>query len=130
MSQAKDVQIGAIQWVDLTVGPAGKVRDFYKDVVGWTAGECDMGGYSDYFMNLPESGKTVAGVCHARGPNADLPGQWIIYITVKDVDASAKRCVELGGKVIAGPRDMGDHGRFCVIRDPAGAVAGLFTPRT
>ncbi len=24
--------------------------------------------------------------------------------------------------------EMGAHGRFCVIRDPAGAVAALFTP--
>ena len=128
MSRAKDVEIGAINWVDLTVEPAEKVRDFYKAVVGWTSGECDMGGYSDYFMNLPGNGRTVAGVCHARGPNSDLPAQWLVYITVADVDASAVLCVELGGEIIAGPRDMGHQGRFCVLRDPAGAVAALFTP--
>jgi hypothetical protein len=44
------------------------------------------------------------------------------------VDSSAARCVELGGTVLAGPRGMGSYGRYCVIRDPAGAVAALFAP--
>ena len=43
-----------------------------------------------------------------------------------DVDASAARCVELGGEVIVGPGVMGGHGRYYVIRDPAGAFAALF----
>ena len=40
-------------------------------------------------MMAPESGKVAAGVCHARGSNAKLPAQWLIYITVEDVDKSA-----------------------------------------
>jgi predicted enzyme related to lactoylglutathione lyase len=70
----------------------------------------------------------VAGICHARGSNADLPAQWLATITVEDVDRNAARCAELGGEILAGPRDMGSQGRFCVIRDPAGAVAALFSP--
>ncbi len=120
--------VGSIGWTDLTVGDAGKVQDFYKAVVGWTSSETDMGGYSDFCMNLPESGTTVAGICHARGVNASLPPQWLVYITVEDVDQSARRCVDLGGAVLVGPKDMGPSGRYCVIRDPAGAVAALFTP--
>ncbi len=32
-----------------------------------------MGGDSDFCMNQPADGKTVAGICHARGENASLP---------------------------------------------------------
>ncbi|MEO7142707.1 MAG: VOC family protein [Bryobacteraceae bacterium] len=71
MSEAGEV--GKIGWMDLTVERAEAVRDFYSQVVGWRAAEVEMGGYADYSMNLPESGETVAGVCHARGHNADLP---------------------------------------------------------
>ncbi len=53
-----------------------------------------------------------------------LPSQWIIYITVQNVDKSIERCKALGGKVIDGPRMSGDK-PFCVIQDPAGAVAAL-----
>lgn len=47
-------------------------------------------------------------------------------LTVEDVDASAALCVEMGGKIVSGPKAMGEMGRYCVIRDPAGAVAALF----
>jgi len=127
MSDKDKGQVGTIGWVDLTVDAAESVRDFYRQVVGWESNELDMGGYSDYCMNTPGEGKTVAGICHARGTNTDLPAQWLVYITVEDVDQSAKRCLELGGAVLTGPRSLGEA-RFCVVRDPAGAVAALFEP--
>ena len=77
-------------------------------------------------MNAPESGDTIAGICHTRDSNADLPPQWLIYITVENLDQSISSCKELGGKVIAGPKSMAGYGRYCVIEDPAGAVAALF----
>lgn len=120
--------IGSILWTDLTVPDAARVRDFYAKVVGWTSTGVDMGGYEDFSMNEPASGKTVAGICHARGPNSDLPAQWLVYLTVADLERSLTRCRELGGEVVAGPKSLGPSGRFGVIRDPAGAVAALFEP--
>ena len=77
MSAESDVQIGTVGWFDLTVPDAPAVRDFYGAVVGWTASEVPMDGYSDFCMRTP-SGKTVAGVCHERGSNAGLPAQWLL----------------------------------------------------
>jgi hypothetical protein len=119
-------RVGTIGWTDLTVRNAVQIRDFYRAVVGWETSEVEMGGYSDYCMIAPSSRKTVAGICHARGMNAGLPAQWLVYITVQNLEESSARCVELGGKILAGPDELGDNGRFCVIQDPAGAVAALF----
>lgn len=116
--------VGSIVWTDLAVPDADRVRDFYAAVVGWTHSPVDMGGYSDHCMNEPASGKTVAGVCHARGVNARLPPAWIVYIAVDNLAESLRRVKDLGGEVIDGPRDMGPC-RFAAIRDPAGAVCGL-----
>jgi len=126
MSEAKKPEVGSIGWVDLTVGDAEQVRDFYAQVVGWIPQPLDMGGYSDFVMNAPESGEGKAGVCHARGANAGLPPVWLIYLIVEDLDASIARCEELGGKVLAPARSAGPSGRFCIIQDPAGAVSALF----
>lgn len=125
MSSSKDR--GRIGWIDLTVPDADRIRDFYRAVVGWTASEVDMGGYSDFCVHPAEGKAPVAGICHARGANAALPRQWLVYITVEDLDASIARCVELGGRVLDGPRPYGGPGRFCVIQDPAGAVAALYS---
>ena len=124
MTEESKPRVGSISWFDLTVKDATGVRDFYREVVGWGVEARSMGEYDDYCMTQPGSGETVAGVCHARGPNTKLPPQWIIYITVENVDKSIERCKALGGKVIDGPRMYGDK-QFCVIQDPAGAVAAL-----
>jgi hypothetical protein len=115
---------GQIAWIDLTVDRANEVRDFYRAVAGWEAADVDMGGYADYAMH-PPGAEPVAGVCHARGVNAGLPAQWLIYITVEQLDRSMEAAVSRGGAVLHGPRDMGQHGRMCVVRDPAEAVAAL-----
>jgi uncharacterized protein len=116
---------GTITWQDLTVGDAEALRDFYAAVVGWTPEPVKMGDYADFTMKA--DGEPIAGVCHARGHNADLPAQWLVYITVDDLDHSTDECVRLGGAVITAPRGLAG-GRFCVIRDPAGAVCALYQP--
>mgnify|MGYP001825691131 FL=1 len=120
-------QVGKIGWIDMTVDDAEGVRDFYKSVVGWGHEDVSMGDYSDYSMTLPQGGDAVSGICHARGGNAGLPGGWLIYITVADVDASAAACTANGGEVLVEPKGLAG-GRFCIIRDPAGATAALYQP--
>jgi predicted enzyme related to lactoylglutathione lyase len=116
--------VGSIAWTDLTVENAPAVCDFYQDVAGWTPAPVAMGEYDDFVMR-DANGDGVSGVCHARGENAGLPAQWLIYIVVADLDQSIAACHKHGGKVISEPRKHGTS-RFAVIQDPAGAVAGLY----
>jgi predicted enzyme related to lactoylglutathione lyase len=120
-----EIKVGMVGWRDLTVGDAEGIRDFYKSVVGWGSSDVDMGEYADFSMTVPDTEEAVAGVCHAKGANADMPPQWLIYIVVADVEVSVARCNELGGEVLVPPKSMGS-GLFCVIRDPAGAVCALY----
>jgi predicted enzyme related to lactoylglutathione lyase len=120
-------KIGKIGWIDMTVDDATGLRDFYKEVVGWKVEETSMGDYSDYTMLSPGDGDAIAGVCHARGSNVDLPGGWLIYITVADVEASAAACIANGGEVIVDPRGLAG-GKFCIIKDPNGATSALYQP--
>jgi predicted enzyme related to lactoylglutathione lyase len=119
--------IGKIGWIDMTVDDATGLRDFYKEVVGWNVEDTNMGDYSDYTMMSPADGAAIAGVCHARGSNADLPSGWLIYITVADVAASAAACIANGGKLLVEPSGLAG-GLFCVIEDPSGATSALYQP--
>jgi predicted enzyme related to lactoylglutathione lyase len=125
MSEQNNIH-GSIVWQDLTVKDAESIKDFYCKVAGWEASGHGMQDYNDYDMKLPGTDKVVAGICHAKGTNANIPPQWLIYITVEDVQKSAELCIASGGKVIDGPRKMGNY-NFCVIQDPAGAVAALIS---
>lgn len=123
----KTPKLGTISWCDLTVPNADAVRDFYSAVAGWGVMSVDMGGYSDYCM-IPPGGKAPAGgICHARGENADLPPQWLVYIPVPNLAASLKACVANGGEIVRAAKAMGGA-KMAVVRDPAGAVAALFQP--
>ena len=122
---AEKPETGNIGWIDITVEDAAGLRDFYVAVAGWRPEPVSMGDYDDFNMTTPGGGAPAAGICHARGVNAELPRQWLIYITVADLDASAEACVEHGGKLLVGPRGLGG-GRFAVIEDPGGAVAALY----
>ena len=50
-----------------------------------------------------------------------VPPDWMIYISVDDVDASVAKAQELGGRYRRA-FDVMDAGRMAVIQDPTGAV--------
>ena len=120
-------RLGHLGWLDLTVEDAPRLRDFYAAVAGWSVLECPMEGYSDYVMQAPD-GEAVAGVCHRRGVNADLPVRWIPYVVVADVDAATATAKQLGADILREPSPPGGMGRTSFVRDPAGAVLALFQP--
>ena len=126
VTEKKPSNIGKVEWMDLTVPDAGQLQKFYTSVVGWSSNDVDMGSYSDFNLNLPGTEDTIAGVCHSRSNNDNIPSQWLIYVRVKSVADSAERCKKMGGEVLDGPRRMGGS-NFCVIKDPAGAVMALLS---
>jgi predicted enzyme related to lactoylglutathione lyase len=118
---------GRIGWHDLAADDAPALRDFYSAVAGWKTSECPMGGYADYVMHAAD-GSAVAGVCHRRGPNADLPPQWLLYIVVPDLDAALAAALAKGGSLLREPGPGDGYGRAAFLRDPAGAAFALFEP--
>jgi uncharacterized protein len=56
---------------------------------------------------------------------AEAPAHWATYFAVDDCDATLARAGELGGEAVAQPMDI-PAGRFAVVRDPQGAVFGVF----
>jgi predicted enzyme related to lactoylglutathione lyase len=117
---------GTLAWTDLTVPNAEEIRDFYAEVVGWVPGGVDMGEYEDFNMVSPATGEPAAGICHARGGNADLPPVWMVYFVVEDLEVSLKGVTDGGGEILVGPKSMGPGSAYAVIRDPAGAVCALY----
>lgn len=130
MSEANQptIRVGSIVSTDLTVGNTAETLNFYQQVIGWGAEGLPMqdeeGEYEDY-VTKDAQGNWIGGICHRRGPNADLPAGWIIYIAVADVDTSLQRCVALGGKILK--RSLAEDGsvHYGVIQDPNGAIMGL-----
>ena len=116
---------GTVAWHDLTVSDVRAVATFYRDVLGMTLEPVPMGGYWDFNLVPRSGGDPVAGVCHARGPNAGLPPHWLAYFVVDDLEGSLAACRAHGGSVLSGPSRAG-AGAVAVVEDPAGAVVALW----
>ena len=114
---------GAFCWNELGSTNAEAAKKFYTELFGWKLKESQAAGvaYSEIVVGGRESG----GIYQMSAEQGNMPSNWMAYVAVDDVDASAKRVEELGGKVRMPPTDIPNVGRFCIIADPTGAPLSL-----
>jgi uncharacterized protein len=127
-SDGAAMRVGHISWLDLTVSDASATRDFYRQVVAWSAQDVVMEDanerYADYNM-LGADGNPAAGICHARGVNLDLPPIWLIYLPVGDLAESVRRVREERGEIIKAGRGTDGEYVSVVVKDLVGAHLAL-----
>lgn len=119
---------GRFVWYELMTSDPQAAQAFYQDVVGWSTapfedagvpytlwmnGETPVGG----LMELPQEAK------------AGAPPHWLAYVATPDVDETARRAKDLGGKVLKGP-ETASVGRWVVLQDPQGAVFAAYRSAT
>lgn len=118
-------QHGAFSWNELMTSDLDGAKSFYQAIFGWTLEKMDMEGVE---YSIGSAGDTqVSGMMTTPAEAEGMPPMWGGYVTVDDVEASARQVVELGGKVLIEPKDIPKVGRFCVIQDPQGAVLSIIT---
>ena len=116
---------GAFSWCELVTTDAAGAKNFYKDLFGWSVEDLPMEGMT---YSIVKAGDREVGGIMATPPEASgMPPAWGTYVTVDDVDATADKAKQLGGKVLVEPQDIPDVGRFCVIQDPQGASIAAIT---
>lgn len=117
---------GTFCWNELMTRDVEKASKFYKELVGWEPTKSSMTDM-EYFT-FKHDGKDQGGMM-AMPPDVPemVPSHWMAYVTVDDVDAVAANIPKLGGEVMHGPIDIPTVGRFCVAKDPTGAVIGFIT---
>jgi hypothetical protein len=123
---AEQTPLGAFAWHEIASKDAKSTREFYTKLMGWKTKEMEMGGGFKYTM-FTDGKQDLAGIMPMDGPQwKGVAPHWVVYLTVKDVDASARKVKSLGGKVVVEPTDIPNIGRFSIIVDPAGASVALF----
>ncbi len=119
------LQHGMFSWSELMTNDAEAAKRFYAQVFGWQYTEFPMEGMS--YSVIKANGQEIGGIMPVPPQAAGTPPHWGVYVTVDDVDASVKKAEELGAAVMVPPTDIPDVGRFCVFRDPQGAVLSMIT---
>ena len=109
-------------WADLAVPDVDAAREFYSAVLGWTY--LDTGEEYGHYQMCQRDGHCAAGLSALQ--NAGQPAAWTTYLASDDVDSSARRITDSGGKLLAEPFDVPHSGRMCVGLDPQGAAFGVW----
>ena len=114
---------GAFGWTELTTSDPAEAKKFYTELFGWTTKDWPMGEFTYTVINNGENG--IGGLLPT--PEPGVPVAWTPYVTVDDIDATAKKAEALGAKILVEPRDVPEVGRFAVFQDPQGAVIAAIT---
>lgn len=118
-------QHGAFSWCELMTTNVEAAKTFYTKLFGWDTEDMSMPGMT--YTVVKAGGKEVGGIMATPQEAQGMPPAWGTYVTVDDVDATAKTAGLLGAKLIVPPTDIPDVGRFCVIQDPQGATISAIT---
>jgi predicted enzyme related to lactoylglutathione lyase len=116
---------GSFCWNELGTKDDEAAKKFYSALFGWTFKEGDAGGMK--YSEIVVGGNPCGGVYKLTPEMGNVPSHWIPYVSVDDVDATAKRVEELGGKIAMPPTDIPHVGRFSMVQDPTGAMISIIT---
>ena len=90
---------GKVIWMDLVTHDVRRASDFYRQVFGWAIRLNEDGGYAEAFQR----GRPVAAFVRYEDDAPEDAAQWLVSISVPDVDAAAAAARKQGGAVLEGP---------------------------
>jgi predicted enzyme related to lactoylglutathione lyase len=112
---------GKFVWFEHVSNDIQKSRTFYAELFGWKSDGVPMGEMT-YHM-IQNGGQGIGGF---RAAMSGMPGHWISYLSVADVDAAVKSAQAAGAKLLMPPTDLASVGRAATIADPTGAALSLW----
>ena len=123
-----DKLLGSFVWCELMTSDMAPAESFYKKTVGWTTVPFAPDGSYTVLNNAAGAG--VGGVMRLPDSAKQMgaPPHWMMYVGTPNVDQTAERIAQLGGRVLKQPADIPNTGRFAVVQDPFGATFGIFQP--
>lgn len=112
---------GALGWVELLTRAPDQAKAFYTTVFGWSVNA------SEHYTQWGIEGADFGGMItmDEKFPH-EVPSHWLPYFSVEDVDDTARIAAEAGGTLLMEPTSVPDGPRIAVLRDPQGAVFGVY----
>ena len=110
--------------VELNTAEPEKVKAFYSKLFQWQFEEMANPSVPDDAYTLVKVGEGTGGGIMKQIPGG--PSGWLAYVAVEDIHASTEKAKSLGAQVMKGVTEVPGMGWFSFIRDPGGAVLGLW----
>jgi predicted enzyme related to lactoylglutathione lyase len=116
--------VGKFVWHEQVSSDPKQAEEFYTRLFGWST-EVFKPGEAEYTM-ISARGGTHGGFTSAM--EGAPPPHWLSHIRVEKLKDTIEKATAAGGKLAAGPFDMGEVGGIAIIADPQGAYVSAFEP--
>ena len=110
---------------ELMATDVGKAKSFYGKLFDWTLEDVPMGNGTYTMIKVGEG--TGGGLM--KNPMPGAPSSWVAYVQVKDVKKAVEKAKSLGGTVMKDKTEVMGRGSLAIIKDPTGAMLGLWEPQ-
>lgn len=112
---------GSLGWVELLTRDTARAEAFYTTVFGWTVAT------SEYYTRWGVGGVDFGGMIAMDDKfPPEVPPHWLPYFAVADVDDAAATAGRADGTALMEPTSVPDGPRIAVLRDPRGALFGVY----
>jgi len=113
---------GFLCWTELIAVNLGAAEGFYTKLFGWESRRHRFGEYVEFLRGR----ELVAGMLRTPPGRGSAGSHWLPYFAVVDVDDALQAARRNFGSIRGRPMDIPMIGRSAVLRDPQGAMFGVF----
>ena len=110
----------SVVWFEVMGQDQARLRAFFSELFNWR-----FTSTQPTYSVIPEPAKGIPG---AVGTSPEGHSWTTFYVQVKDLEASLRRAVELGGTQLTPVTQLPGCVRFAVFADPEGHPIGLVQP--
>lgn len=124
---------GKIIWRDLLTNDPAASQRFYGGLFGWefeSVGLASNLKSNSAYTLIRHNGKLIGGMVDTLAlNNRDDISQWVVLMSVENLDDKVRAVSSNGGEIITPPTDLQARGRLALVRDAEGALVGLLETR-
>jgi predicted enzyme related to lactoylglutathione lyase len=119
---------GQFCWYDLITTDPAAAKKYYPPLFNWKIQSFPFANPGQPYDMWAVDGKTLGGVgkLTEQQRSMGIPSHWQPSVHVNNLDETASKATQLGGRVVSAPVDIPQTGRHAVIADPEGATIAIF----
>ena len=114
--------------VELNTPDTQKAKAFYSKLFQWQLEDLPNPAVPDGAYTLIKVGEGTGGGMMKQIPGG--PSGWLAYVLVDDIHATTQKAKALGAEVMKDVTEVMGMGYLSFIRDPTGAVLGLWQAKS
>jgi predicted enzyme related to lactoylglutathione lyase len=122
-------QPGAPCWYELITHDLPRAARFYAELFGWSPVDRAVEGFGPYTVARLGQ-QSVAGLMSIPTEWGAVSPRWQVYFSVADCDRATREAAGLKGRVVTGPTELPEIGRFAILADTSDAPFGVFQAPT